>query len=330
MKKILALVLACVMVLSLCACTQGKVKNTDSPKNDRTEQSSTPVDDKRSTPTTTDTPNEGDGAQTGDPASSGDIEVRTEDTEPTGMTVETGAAHGVKLMDTPPSVELGLYTFTEPVSVDEELGFVTYEMPIKLEESSLTERYQKVGEFDTQEAFLEAWTPYAEGLFDAIRHDGVLTEVSLYGEEDNGDHIFGNDADNKHSYSLDCDPSGYQSVNYTLNIFVDTANEGWDHYDYSELAELIQYYTGIMLTTGDIYNLQSMIAEKLEAGAEKWYIDVRSNEQDCYDSFSIAGYNFMEGVQSWHFTTERTISKWADLYDREALRNGLIVGSDEG
>ncbi len=330
MKKILALVLACAMVLSLCACTQEKVQNVGGSRNEKIEQSSASVEDERSAQTTAPASNEDEDMQTEGSTPSENIEVHTEDTGPTGMTVETGATHGVKLMDTPPSVEPGLYTFTEPASVDEELGFVTYEMPIKLVESSLTERYQKVGEFDTQEAFLESWTPYAEGLFDAIRHDGVLTEVSLYGEEDNGDHIFGNDADNKHSYSLDCDPSGYQSVNYTLNIFVDTANEGWDHYDYSELAELIQYYTGIVLTTGDIYNLQSMIAEKLEAGAEKWYIDVRSNEQDCYDSFSIAGYNFMEGVQSWHFTTERMISKWADLYDREALRNGLIVGSDEG
>lgn len=343
MKKFLMTMLTFAMLLSLCACggpTEPTKPGTKAEPHTHTDAEVQPnpgdspdavVGDRDNDDTPSMMVDENGNLVFGTPQIDDDP-VDHEDTEDGDwepFTIQTGDVVGAKLLDKAVKPAIGIYDFSTPAYEDSEFNYTVFEMPIKIKESDLSGRYTGIGEFEDQDSFMGAWAPYAKGLLEDVKHNNTLTDVILYGEEENGDHIFGNDADNTHSYSLAAKQDGYQNVNYTFLQYIDTENESWDRYDYSKLVELLNYYTGIELTTGDLYAMQEIAAKHMSEGAEGWSVEVKSNERDNYDEFRVTVSNFMDGVQSWQFSVDRMINKWADLYDREALRNGLIEGSSE-
>lgn len=321
-KRILALLLASLMVLSLAAC--GSDAKTPPTKNgDVRPTQSDPLEKDRGK----DEKNNPGPDDNSEPAETGPGPIEDNNTvNGDGFIIVTDSGPGAHLQDTVPEVSEVSYDWSN-YTTDDEYGYYNFEMPVALQESSLTKQLHELGEFETLDAFKEVWTPYAQALFTEVEHGGLMSDVQIYGESERGDNLFGSDKDQHHSFSLTAQMDNYQAVTYSYTMFVATDEESWDRYDYSEVISYIQHYTGIVLTSGDVREMQRMIAEQLDAGADTWTVEVQSNEKDNYDSFRITGSVFTENSQSWSFVAERMISKWADLYDRDALINSAFSGT---
>lgn len=313
MKKFLSLLLATLMILSLAACGQKSPPQEVDPKPDPSinePAKQEPSEPNNTTQEEQESPAEAEVPEEPDPE---ELEIPEN-----GFTITTDSTSGAHLQKSVPEVEPGIYQFTDP-EIDDEFGYNTYNMPVKISESTLSEKYHALGAFESLGEFKEVWTPYAQELMPLVEKDGLMDEVFLYGEEERGDHLFANDKSQRNSYSLLAQTDNYQSVNYLFTMFVATDEERWDLYDYSEIVSFIQYYTGIHMTTGDVRAMQEIISAQLEAGKDTWTVLVNSNEKDNYDMFRITGSVFTENSQSWIFSADRMISKWDDLYNRGAV-----------